>query len=651
MRFVAALLALLLSADAFAGEPQFGGMTIQRGGWHHGPLRRGTRPLLTFLQASSTDQGTITTGANFFQAFKQELTGAWWMVLPDGTNPTGSVAVTSSGSPTLENVAVCPNGNDCSTTPQIRLNGTSQFYQSATGLAGPSGDFFGCALVRNSSALGTTVSLISKEVSGSRAMLFSRGSNDLLSIRVYNPAGTGVTYSAGGGTTSNIKRRSRNWLCFTYHWVSDGASVANLYVDGVILGAGATNMRGPATNATGRWELGASNFVGSEGFEPGDVELGFISEKLPTTATLLAMNDFWNPRMFASNGTEVTVTTSLSPIWCLKSDRTAATLASYNRQCVHGGKLHIEKLSTNSLLQSNDLSNASWVKSNMTCTQTALGMDSASTSNSASTCTATADNASVLQVLTLAAATRSTSLAIKRRTGTGIVNLTRDGLSNKIDITAAVGAGWVLLTPEQFPGFTSSILNPSIGIQLGTSGDAVDIEKFQDQTGSFATSPIDTTTVAVATAARYYSITNPIAAADTTWEVKLTASMHGDTWVSGVEHYLWVAGVDAAVNFARGAVDALGRPYFRLRENGGTTNTIISLTPLANDSAEHTFEFRNISGVGTLLVDGVVAATGTLNNWTTVPTGIVLGETTTNGSTINGDISRVCIDNKVGYCP
>ena len=168
---------------------------------------------------------------------------------------------------------------------------------------------------------------------------------------------------------------------------------------------------------------------------------------------------------------------------------------------------------TNLALRSRDLSVAPWARVSMTCTKTATGMRN--DVNGASTCTATAGNGTVLQPITVAAATRNTSFHLKRRTGTGVVEVTRDNGATWTAVTASLSAvSWRRVASEEVPGcaggnciavpaMTSGIANPTIGIRIVTSGDAVDVDFVQDEEGETATTPIET---AGASGNRTYSI-------------------------------------------------------------------------------------------------------------------------------------------------
>ncbi len=151
---------------------------------------------------------------------------------------------------------------------------------------------------------------------------------------------------------------------------------------------------------------------------------------------------------------------------------------------------------------SRDLSQAArWTVASMTCTKTATGMRN--DVNGASTCTATGANGTVLQAITYAAFTANTSFHIKRRTGTGTVEVTRDNGVTWSAVTGLSTTLWKRVVSAEVPGcaggnciviaaMTSGIANPTIGIRLVTSGDAVDVDFVQDEETAVPSSPIAT---------------------------------------------------------------------------------------------------------------------------------------------------------------
>lgn len=161
--------------------------------------------------------------------------------------------------------------------------------------------------------------------------------------------------------------------------------------------------------------------------------------------------------------------------------------------------LMAERSADNVVTYRRDLSNAAWTKTSMTCARTATGMHS--DANGASTCTASGSNGTVTFTATASAATRTGSFHIKRRAGTGTISVSRD-LATWTAITSSVDSSWkrVVSSPTwgcaptlciSVSSMTSTTANPSIGIRLGTSGDAVDVDFVQDEAGAVATTPFD----------------------------------------------------------------------------------------------------------------------------------------------------------------
>jgi len=134
-------------------------------------------------------------------------------------------------------------------------------------------------------------------------------------------------------------------------------------------------------------------------------------------------------------------------------------------------------------------------------TQT-TGLDNVA--NSASRLTAAANDATLLQLLTAPTGTRTTSAWIKRVSGSGTVSLTRNGGTGWTDITSSLVTGtWVPVA------LTSDVgANPTVGLKMGTSGDVIDVDCFQDENGAWRTSPILTTTAAVTRNADVLSYTH-----------------------------------------------------------------------------------------------------------------------------------------------
>lgn len=123
----------------------------------------------------------------------------------------------------------------------------------------------------------------------------------------------------------------------------------------------------------------------------------------------------------------------------------------------------------NDQIHSDNLADAEWTASNMTVAKDATGMRG--DANGASTLTATAGNATVLaNALVEGADDQTTRWFIKRKTGTGDIEITVNGGGTWQDVTTEV---------DSTAGFNEAIesltalANPQIGIRIVTDTDAV----------------------------------------------------------------------------------------------------------------------------------------------------------------------------------
>jgi hypothetical protein len=162
--------------------------------------------------------------------------------------------------------------------------------------------------------------------------------------------------------------------------------------------------------------------------------------------------------------------------------------------------LLIEDARTNVVLWNRDLSNAAWTKSNITALKDQTGADGAA--NSASSLLATGANGTALQSITLASAAAFQSAYVKRLVGTGTINMTMDNGATWTAITPT--SAWTLLSIP-----TQTLANPTVGFRIVTNGDKIAIDFVQNENGTFASSPIATTTTSATRAAD--AITAPAA--------------------------------------------------------------------------------------------------------------------------------------------
>ena len=241
--------------------------------------------------------------------------------------------------------------------------------------------------------------------------------------------------------------------------------------------------------------------------------------------------DFMNDRLWLLGGFSSTA-------FALSLTRTAAGMAQWQNglwssfganilRRTDKGAL-IEEARTNNLLWCRDMTNAAWTKgATATVAQTQTGIDGAANSATLVTGGAVQATNTVLQAITLGSAAHSYSIFVKRVTGSGTIEITVDG-----------GTTWTAIVPtstyQQFQ-VQKSAANPSCGVRIATNGDQIACDFSQLESGSFATSPIATTTATVTRDAE-----NVIATGAAATMIPLCKSMFFQT-----------AGVQGITTFAR----------------------------------------------------------------------------------------------------
>ena len=144
----------------------------------------------------------------------------------------------------------------------------------------------------------------------------------------------------------------------------------------------------------------------------------------------------------------------------------------------------------NRCLSSQDFTNPVWVSGGggiAVTPNTAVAPDGTTT---ADTLTASGANGTLIQDLgVVASAAKAGGMWLKRKTGTGNIDLTLDGGSTWT--TVAVTSDWLPLEKTQ------TLADEDFGIRIVTSGDAVYAWTAQVETATFISSPIPTTTAAV----------------------------------------------------------------------------------------------------------------------------------------------------------
>ncbi len=289
-----------------------------------------------------------------------------------------------------------------------------------------------------------------------------------------------------------------------------------------------------------------------------------------------------------------------------------------------------EEARTELTLYNSDFTNAAWTKSNMATAKTATGPDGVA--SSATTLTASADNATALQAITSGSAARITGTWIKRRTGTGNIDITQDNGSTWTTVT--VTAGWTLVS---IASVTST--NPTVGVRIVTNADAVDVALFSHQLGTFLESAIPTIAATVtraedndslATSAFCYSAT------DGTLIVRgRTAKAAGTQIIAQLD--------DTTENERYRIVRDSSNDLRFIVTDGGVEQANINLGAVANDTEFRVGVTWSANDFAATLNGGTVGtdASGTLPNVTTLRPG--------RGATANSQIGSTLA--KMLYTP
>jgi hypothetical protein len=173
------------------------------------------------------------------------------------------------------------------------------------------------------------------------------------------------------------------------------------------------------------------------------------------------------------------------------ADGSLTTIATPNLRRTSRGLYICQDLNP-TVLQTRDLTQAVWVKSGITAALNQAGRNSAA--NGCSSITATADGGTVLQTTVATSAARGAYADVKRISGSGTIEMTRDG-----------GASWTVLdlSHPRFNGWSrvslgiATAANDVIGFRLSTTGDIFAIDHVQIDEAPYETCIVPQTTAKV----------------------------------------------------------------------------------------------------------------------------------------------------------
>lgn len=283
---------------------------------------------------------------------------------------------------------------------------------------------------------------------------------------------------------------------------------------------------------------------------------------------------------------------------------------------------------TKEALWPRDLTNAAWVKTNATAVKDQVGLDGVA--NFASSLTASAANATCLQTLTAAAATKVFGVYLRRLTGTGTVEITGDGttwklctLTNKFSLCDVAADG----------------INPQFGIRLATSGDSVAVDYADVESGTYPSNPHPHTSAVVTRAADAYDFDDI-----SFWnDAAFTAFFEGKTYdlTTGGNLFEFHAGANDRVRCLMGTA---GRLLVGASTTTGTDGLITGIGQISTGDvfkAAMACENNSLNGV----LDGALGTpvASVTRPPTNVATAGIIGRDRSNANYLDGMIQRLLI--------
>ncbi len=129
------------------------------------------------------------------------------------------------------------------------------------------------------------------------------------------------------------------------------------------------------------------------------------------------------------------------------------------------------------------MTDAGWVVGATMTVGSATGIDGVATAGASLTGGAVSATNTILFTTVLGSAARTFSAFVRRKTGSGTVNMTDNGGTNWTDITALIGASGGLALQVQV---TRTQANPVVGFQVVTNGDAIEVDFNTIEAATFA---------------------------------------------------------------------------------------------------------------------------------------------------------------------
>jgi len=243
---------------------------------------------------------------------------------------------------------------------------------------------------------------------------------------------------------------------------------------------------------------------------------------------------------------------------------------------------------TNTMLHCRDFTNAAWVKTNITATKNQTGIDGLA--NSCSLLEFNANGATILQTITAAA--DCAGYDVKRHTGTGTIEITRDNVT-WVDITNLINTDTFTTVAIE----NTSVTNPVVGFR-GTSGDKIIVDAGRNHLGTKLCEPIFTTTAAVTRNAEVLTYQTSGNFSDTAGTILATFTpLFPGSWPSGA--VVGKAGSGLLISSSNSGVQAADGTNTVNGSTGAPANSSIRIGCRWSGSSLEAFSADPLLGVGT----------------------------------------------------
>jgi hypothetical protein len=294
---------------------------------------------------------------------------------------------------------------------------------------------------------------------------------------------TATTDPLGGNTADLIVENA----LLDFHTIGSTAGFPVTAVNGVYVAS--IYIKRPLVNGRRYFQITFSQGAfGNTQYATFDLQDGIVSGSANTVGTpvMTDVGDGWYRCSMAATATS----TASSLVFFIMTNAPTGRSPSYLGDGVSGVYMwgaQVQETYLSNYVATTTAPIIGWRNTNITVAKNQTGIDGVA--NACSSLTATSANGTCIQTINLVSGSRTSSVYLKRITGTGNIQVTLDGTTySTVELSTTEWRRIVL---------SGTVVIPTVGIRIVTSGDAVAMDFGQVEDGAFVTSPIMTTTATV----------------------------------------------------------------------------------------------------------------------------------------------------------